>query len=99
MGTRRDRTQPGQTALRPLAGTYIVNVDNQPLEIRFWVDGKTLLSQTAGQERVPLRPAGPHAFGSAHDWSVRFTFNVANGAATGLTFEQSGSTFTGLRKR
>jgi len=29
----------------------------------------------------------------------RFTFTVANGAATGLTFEQSGSTFTGLRQR
>ena len=40
-----------------------------------------------------------HAFGAAFDWSVRYTFTVANGAATGLTFEQSGSTFTGLRKR
>ena len=89
---------PGTAALRPLAGTYIVNVDSQPLEIRFWVDGKTLMSQTAGQDRIPLRPAGPHAFGAAFDWSVRFTFNVANGAATSLTFEQSGSTFAGLRK-
>ena len=89
---------PDAAALRPLAGTYIVNVDSQPLEIRFWVDGKTLMSQTAGQDRIPLRPAGPHAFGAAFDWSVRFTFNVANGAATSLTFEQSGSTFAGLRK-
>lgn len=90
---------PDATALRPLAGTYIVDVDNQPREIRFWVDGNTLMSQTAGQDRIPLRPAGPRAFGAAYDWSLRFTFNVTNGAATGLTFEQSGSTFTGLRKR
>ena len=90
---------PDAAALRRLAGTYIVNADNQPLEIRFWVDGKTLMSQAAGQDRIPLRPAGPHAFGAAFDWSVRYTFNVANGVATGLTFEQSGSTFTGLRKR
>jgi hypothetical protein len=46
------------------------------------------MSQAAGADRIPLRPAGPHAFGAAYDWSVRFTFNVANGAATGLTFEQ-----------
>ena len=90
---------PDAAALRPLAGTYIVNVDNQPLEIRFWLDGKILMSQATGQDRIPLRPAGPHAFGAAYDWSVRYTFNVANGAATSLTFEQSGSTFTGLRKR
>lgn len=57
------------------------------------------MSQAAGEDRIPLRPAGPHAFGAAYDWSVRFTFNVANGAATGLTFEQGGSTFTGLRNR
>ena len=90
---------PDAAALRPLAGTYLINVPGRAREIRFWVDGKTLMSQAAGQDRIPLRPAGPHAFGAAYDWSVRFTFNVANGAATGLTFEQGGSTFTGLRKR
>jgi CubicO group peptidase (beta-lactamase class C family) len=90
---------PDAATLRPLAGTYVINVPSQPLEIRFWVDGKTLMSQATGRDRIPLRPAGPHAFGASSDWSVRFTFNVANGAATGLTFEQGGSTFTGLRKR
>ena len=89
---------PDAAALRPLAGTYTVNVDSQPLEIRFWVDGKTLMSQAAGQDRIPLRPACPTCR-AAFDWSVRYTFNVANGAATSLTFEQSGSTFAGLRKR
>jgi hypothetical protein len=57
------------------------------------------MSQTAGQDRIPLRPAGPLAFGAAFDWSIRYTFNVANGAATGLTLEQGGSTCTGLRER
>ena len=90
---------PDAAALRPLAGTYIINVPGQLREVKFWVEGKTLMSQTAGQDRIALRAAGPHAFGAAFDWSVRFTFNVANGAATGLTFEQGGSTFTGLRKR
>lgn len=90
---------PDAVALRPLAGTYIINVPGQAREIRFWIDGKTLMSQAAGQDRIPLRPAGPDAFGAAFDWSVRYTFSVANGAATGLTFEQGGSTFIGLRKR
>ena len=90
---------PAAAALRPLTGTYIINVDGQPREVRFWVAGKTLMSQAAGQDPIALRPAGPHAFGAAFDWSVRYTFNVANGSATSLTFEQSGSTFTGLRKR
>jgi CubicO group peptidase (beta-lactamase class C family) len=90
---------PDAAALRPLAGTYIINVPGKAREIRFWVDGKTLMSQAAREDRIPLRPAGPHAFGAAYDWSVRFTFNVANGKATGLTFEQGGSTFTGQRKR
>jgi CubicO group peptidase (beta-lactamase class C family) len=90
---------PDPAALRPLAGTYIIDVPSQPLEIRFWVDGTTLMSKAWGQDRIPLRPAGPHAFGAASDWSVRYAFNVVNGAATGLTFEKGGSTFTGLRKR
>jgi hypothetical protein len=54
---------PAAAALRPLTGTYIINVDGQPREVRFWVDGTTLMSQAAGQDRIPLRPAGPHAFG------------------------------------
>ena len=58
-------------ALRPLAGTYLNDVPSQPFEILFWVEGKTLMSQAEGQDRIPLRPAGPHAF----DWSVRNTFN------------------------
>jgi hypothetical protein len=90
---------PDAAALRPLAGTYIINVPGKAREIRFWVDGTTLMSQGAGEDRIPLRPAGPNAFGAAYDWSVRYTFNVTNGEATSLTFEQSGSTFTGLRKR
>lgn len=86
-------------ALRPYAGTYQLNVPGQPLEIRFWVDGKTLMSQAAGQGRRPLRPAGPNAFGAAFDWSVRFTFTVENGTATSVTLEQGGLTIEGVRKR
>ncbi len=90
---------PDAAALKSLAGTYVIKVPGHPFEIKFWVDGNTLMSQTAGRDRVPLRAAGPHAFGAAFDWSVRYTFNVVNGAANGLTFEQGGSTFAGLRTR
>ena len=60
---------PDVAALRPLAGTYIINVPSQPLEIRFWVDGKILMSQAAGQDRIPLRPAA-RTVGAAYHWSI-----------------------------
>lgn len=43
--------------------------------------------------------AGDHTFGTALDWSVRFTFVVENGVATRFTFEQGGARFEGVRKR
>jgi CubicO group peptidase (beta-lactamase class C family) len=86
-------------ALRRYAGTYTIQVPGRPLDIRFWVDGHTLKSQATGQTEGPMRQVGEHAFGSARDWSVRFAFQIENGAATGFTFEQGGATFPGVRKR
>jgi hypothetical protein len=70
------------------------------LEIRFWVDGKVLKAQAAGQNETPLRATAlEHSFGSAADWTGRFTFGLENGSATTLRFEQGGGTFEGTRKK
>jgi D-alanyl-D-alanine carboxypeptidase len=90
---------PNAAGLRQFAGTYAIQVPGQPLEMKFWVAGHTLMGQAAGQSEGPMRVVGDRTFGTARDWSIRFTFNVENGTATGFTFEQGGATFQGVRTR
>lgn len=90
---------PNAAALRKYAGNYTIQAPGRPLDIRFWVDGSTLMSQASGQNRAPLRLAGPDTFGTSADWTVRFAFTVVNGVATGFDFEQAGVPLKGIRRK
>ncbi len=92
-------TTTPQGALEPYAGTFIIQSPDRPLEMKFWVDGRTLKAQARVQRVTTLRPVGDHAFGTNADWTVRFTFTVDRGVATGLTPEQAGARFGAVRKK
>ena len=94
-----DGPGPDVSQLRQYAGTFLIKTPGTPLEVRFWVDGKVLKIQAAGQNESMLRATAlEHSFGSAADWTGRFTFGLENGSATTLRFEQGGATFEGMRR-
>ena len=90
---------PDVETLKKYAGTYTIQVPGRPLDIKFWVDGKSLMGQAAGQSETRLRPAGAHSFGTASDWTVRFTFADDKGVFSTMQFEQGGQKFQAVRKR
>lgn len=58
-----------------------------------------LTGQLTGQQAIPLIHYGDHSFGAAFDRSLRLTFAVEDGRATGVTLLQGGMQFEGTRRR
>ncbi|HKI95240.1 MAG TPA: serine hydrolase domain-containing protein [Gemmatimonadales bacterium] len=67
--------------------------------VRFTItdDGTALHAQLQGQDSFAMIPYGNDVFGAAFDQSLRMTFTVENGRATGFTLVQGGATIHARR--
>ncbi len=79
-------------------GDYEVALpDGKQLAVSVRSDSSGLTVMPAGQGAQTLVPYGDHVFGVAVDPSIRFTFKMEDGRATGFTLEQGGATMSAKR--
>ncbi|HEX9108457.1 MAG TPA: serine hydrolase domain-containing protein [Longimicrobiales bacterium] len=78
---------------RPYAGRYELHTpDGQVMVITVIAGANALMAQGEGQPAFELIPLGGHVFGAQMDPSMRVTFALENGKATGFTLAQGGAT-------
>jgi len=80
------------------AGVYALALPGGARDFTVAELGDQLTGQLAGQGPVALLHYGSHTFGASFDPSLRITFTVADGRATGMTLLQGGERVEGTRK-
>ncbi len=89
-GLARVAMTAGQRAA--YAGRYELHTpDGRTLRITMLAGANALLTQAEGQSAFELIPLGNHVFGAEVDPSLRVTFTLQNGKATGFTLAQRGT--------
>lgn len=95
--------EPPRVSLTPqerrrYAGRYeIQNPDHSVLPVAIIAGEQALMAQPRGQPVSELIPMGNHVFRADFDPSVRITFRLENGRATGFTLLQGGMTLDAPR--
>jgi hypothetical protein len=83
---------------RPYVGDYAMTMPNgSTLPLTVSDDGHALEAQAQGQDAFELIPYGHDVFGAAFDRSLRITFTVEHGRATGFSLLQGGVTIPARR--
>ncbi len=89
-GLARVAMTAGQRAA--YAGRYELHTpDGRTLRITMLAGANALLTQAEGQSAFELIPLGNHVFSAEVDPSLRVTFKLQNGKATGFTLAQRGT--------
>jgi len=79
-------------------GEYAMSLPNgAQLPMTVTDDGKALEARARGQDAFALIPFGDDVFGATFDPTLRMTFTVENGRATGFTLVQGGTTIHARR--
>lgn len=79
-------------------GDYEMTLPNgRTMRLKISDDGKTLHAQAEGQDAFELIPYGNDVFGAPFDQSLRMTFTVEKGQATGFLLLQGGATIPARR--
>lgn len=83
---------------RVYAGRYeLRRAGGGVMRITMLAGANALLTQAEGQSAFELIPLGQHVFGAEVDPTLRVTFTVENGKATGFTLVQRGTTSQATR--
>jgi CubicO group peptidase (beta-lactamase class C family) len=83
---------------KPYVGDYEMALPNgQTMQLTITDDGKALQAQAHGQDAFEMIPFGNDVFGARFDPTLRITFTLADGHATGFTLVQGGATIQARR--
>ena len=80
-------------------GTYIVEIQGQPTELRVYGEDGRLMANLGNQTISRLLPRGDHEFVPAAGLQARVVFDVEDGRARTVTMIQNRQTVTGERRR
>jgi CubicO group peptidase (beta-lactamase class C family) len=79
-------------------GTYTLQLGQQTMDLRVFVQDGKLMSQATGQPAFALRNQGGHVFIPTFDDEVRLVFTMENDRAASVTLHQGGREIPGTRK-
>jgi D-alanyl-D-alanine carboxypeptidase len=83
---------------KPYVGDYEMTLPNDhTMQITITDDGNALQAQAHGQDAFELIPFGHDVFGARFDPTLRITFTLADGRATGFALVQGGATIHARR--
>lgn len=83
---------------RRYTGDYELTLPGErTLRLTIFVEGEALEAQLQGQGAFEMIPYGNDVFGAAFDQSLRMTFKIEHGRATGFTLLQGGASMPARR--
>jgi hypothetical protein len=83
---------------KPYVGDYEMTLPNgTTLPLSVTDDGHALQAQARGQDAFEMIPFGHDVFGARFDPTLRITFTLAHGHASGFTLVQGGATIRARR--